>query len=132
MASRTAQPMQRTSPVPLFERAEGFTLVEVLIALFLAVILVAVTASTLGTTLRSEESMNLLETGERIIQTLQTDLYLNGQATNTIQRYSAHWLIAPTQLETGEPTNRIAWHVWEITAMQRPSIQWRFAIRSTP
>lgn len=118
------------SPAHRSELTDGFTLVEVLIALLLAVILISVTASTLGVTLRAEQSLDLQDAGERLINTLQTDVYLNNNASNTTQRYADQWLITTTPLETGPATNRIAWEIWELTARERPSVQWRFATRS--
>lgn len=122
--------MQRMFPAHPSEESNGFTLVEVLIALLLAVILISVTASTLGVTLRAEQSMDLQGASERLINTLQTDIYLNDNASNTVQRLASQWLITSTQIETGATTNRVVWNVWELTAKERPSVQWRLAIRS--
>lgn len=104
-------------------------MIEVLLTLLLAVILISVTSSTLGVTLRAEQSMDLQDTSERLINTLQADIYSNASASNTVQRFADDWLITSEQIETGPVTNRVAWEVWEITAKERPSVQWRLAIR---
>lgn len=119
--------MRRIFPAPRYSPTHGFTLVEVLIALLLAVILISVTASTLGVTLRAEQSMDLMEAGERLIHSLQTDLYIHGQGSNTVRRFNEEWVVTSTRIETGDVTNRVAWDVWEITAKARPSVQWRLA-----
>ncbi len=131
MASPVGQTMLQTSQARPSESARsGFTLVEVLIALLLAIILVSVTASTLSVTLRAEDSLHLQESGERLIQTLQTDIYLSGSASNSIARFSDDWLFVSTRIETGGVTNRRVWDTWEITAKTRPSVQWRFALNA--
>ncbi len=129
MASPAATTMQPTSPAQPSEPEShsGFTLVEVLIALLIAVILVSVTASTLTLTLRAEDSLNLQESGEHIIQSLQTELYIRGSASNTIARFAREWIIVPTHIETGATTNRTTWNIWEVASQERPSVQWRFA-----
>ncbi|MCO5045155.1 MAG: prepilin-type N-terminal cleavage/methylation domain-containing protein [Verrucomicrobia bacterium] len=123
--------MLQTSQARLSETTRsGFTLVEVLIALLLAIILVSVTASTLSVTLRAEDSLHLQESGERLIQTLQTDLYLSGSASNSIARFSDDWLFVATRIEMGGVTNRRVWDTWEITAKTLPSVQWRLALNA--
>ena len=56
----------------------GFTFVEVLVALGLAVLLISVTASTLTTPLRAERALDYSDQGERIAASLQAELYLTG------------------------------------------------------
>ena len=122
----TCQEATRSAPAS----TAAFTLIEVLIALALAVILISVTASTLGVTLRAERDLDWVERGRRMAGELQTELYLTGGASNTAVRHATAWTFTATRASTGPATNRIAWDVWEITPRERPSATTRIAVRA--
>lgn len=119
---------QRWGPSCIFDRC-GFTLIEVLIALTIAVLLIGVTAATLGTTLQAERSLNRLEEGRRISDELLAELYLHGTATNVAARHAPEWMVTLNFTETGPANDRVRWHVWELAPADRPSAAWRIAWR---
>ena len=120
---------QETRSAPA-STVDGFTLVEVLIALALAVILISVTASTLGTTLRAERNLDWVEQARLRADEWMLEYYLTGGASNTAARHADAWTFASTLATTGPATNRIAWEVWEITPRERPSATFRIAVRA--
>lgn len=122
--------MPRTCPAPPCNA--GFTFVEVLVALGLAVLLISVTAATLSTTLRAERALDYREHGHRIAASLQAELYLTGAASNTAAQTSEHWLLTETRMQNGPATGRVYWSVWEISPRARPASAVRIAMLAEP
>ena len=128
---RRPQPNERQGygrPI-VSESTCGFTLIEVLIALTIAVVLIGVTAATLGTTLQAERSLNRLEEGRRISEEALAELYLHGTVTNVAARHAPAWVVSMHEAETGPANDRVRWIVWEIVPVERPSAAWRLARR---
>lgn len=124
------RPISQAQPCDSAQRAHtGFTLVETLLALTLLALLIAVTASTLSVTLRTEQSLTLLDESWRIAHSLQAERYLTGQSSNTSRRYAERWTIEAASFLTGEATNPVAWTVWEIRANERVSALARLAFQ---
>ncbi len=119
---------QRRGQSFIFDQ-RGFTLIEVLIALTIAVVLIGVTAATLGTTLQAERSLNRVEEGRRISEELLAELYLHGTTTNVAARHAPEWIVTLNFAETGPANDRARWQVWELAPADRPSAAWRIARR---
>lgn len=126
--TRRSQRTRRRGQSFIFDR-RGFTLIEVLIALTIAVVLIGVTAATLGTTLQAERSLDRVEEGRRISDELLAELYLLGTATNVAARHAPEWIVTWNSVETGPANDRARWQVWEIAPADRPSAAWRIARR---
>lgn len=112
----------------IFDAAQGFSLLETLIALTIAVLLVTVAASTLSVTLRAERAMDRLEDGRRLSEEWLAEWYSTGAASNTLARNAEHWLFTMTEVETGPADDRVRWSVWEIAPRDRPSAAWRLSL----
>jgi prepilin-type N-terminal cleavage/methylation domain-containing protein len=114
----------------ILDDAGGFTLLETLIALTIAVLLVTVAASTLSVTLGAERALDHVEAARRLSEAWLAERYATGAATNAVARHADDWVFTVTEAETGPAENRARWEVWEIAPRDRPSAAWRICLRA--
>jgi prepilin-type N-terminal cleavage/methylation domain-containing protein len=109
ISRKGAKAQRRGNPV-----VHGFTLIEVVIAYSIAAVVLAVTASALIATLRSEATSHRQAQAVATLRTLQTQLWL-GAATNSLAtNLPPDWALANETVEQGEGTNRVVWTVWRV------------------
>jgi type II secretory pathway pseudopilin PulG len=108
--------------------ASGFTLLEALIALTIAILVVTVTASTLSVTLGAERAIGRVEEARRLSDAWLAEWYATGAVSNVVAKHSTDWVFTVTSAETGPADNRARWHVCEIAPLDRPSAAWRVCL----
>ena len=101
--------------------AEGFTLIEVVIAFIVAALAIAATASALVATLRSEATTHYQAQAVATLRTLQTQLWLGAETNSLATNLPPDWVLASDMVEQGEGTNRVVWTVWRIGPTARAS-----------
>lgn len=112
--------MRPTSPAHA-NKSDGFTFMEVMVALVMASILVGVTCTALVTALNAERLAGHMRTAGFMAQELTTLQYRAEAPTNLIQRVETEWVFGSnTVVQTSEETN-ITWQVWTLSPLDRPS-----------
>ncbi len=105
-------------------KSSAFTLLEVLISLFILMLLTWVVTSSWIGLLRAEQNSVLLSEATRALETLSTDVYL-GQTNRVIM---PSWRTETHHLEMPESSN--AWKVYHVIPSSRPSISVRLSVPS--
>lgn len=124
-----AKTKRRISLLPTrSERGRGaFTLLEVLIALGVALVLVTVVCGALVVSLQAEAMAEHLADARYIMQRLATASHLNHETEPIEKAYAEQWYFHDT-VEPALPPERPEWRVWELTPKHRPSMALRFAV----
>jgi prepilin-type N-terminal cleavage/methylation domain-containing protein len=107
----------------------GFTFVEVLIALLVAVILVSVACSSLITSLKAEQTSDWQRDAAFLISQLSTEARLGIEPTGVVAQVRADWEINSDDIEAGSGLDEITWRVWILYPRERPSLTVTFSQR---
>lgn len=102
-------------------KAEGFTLIEVVIAFIVAALVIAATASALVAALRSETTSRRQAQAVASLRTLQTQLWLGAETNSLATNLPPEWALEQETVEQGEGTNQIVWTVWRMGPTARSS-----------
>ena len=107
----------------------GFTFVEVLIALLVAVILVSVACSSLITSLKAEQTSDWQRDASFLVSQLATEARLGVESTGVVAQAGTDWEINSDDIEAGSGPEAITWRVWILYPRERPSLTVTFASR---
>ena len=107
---------------------EGFTFVEVLLALLVATILITVSATALITSLRAEERADLLREGRYVLEQTATRTWADIEAI--ADGPPGPWRVQVTRPDTRPDRNEEAWQIMEITPRDAPPLSLRLALRA--
>ncbi len=108
---------------------DGFTFVEVLIALLVATILVSVACSSLITSLKAEQVSDWQRDASFLVNHLATEARLSIESTGVLMRAETDWEITSDEIETGSGPDAMAWRVWIVYPRERPSLTVTFCSR---
>ncbi len=115
--------MKRASrPAP-----NGFTFVEVLVALLAATLLVFAASSALITSLRAEETAARLAAGSLLVHTVYTRACLNPEDANGPA--ATDWAVSSDLFETRTEAATNRWRVWMMFPKAQPSLGITLALR---
>jgi len=114
----------RTSPAPVSRQNEGFTFIEVLVALIVAGLLVGVSSVSLITSLRAEQNAAWLRDAVPIIRQITTRTWMGTATEEPVT--NPDWDITTT-VDTEDSLN--PWQMWMISPRQRPSLRVTLASR---
>ena len=110
---------------------EGFTFLEVLIALAVAAILVTVACTALVTALRAEQGAGHLREAGLLIGSIQAETWLgDGDDTPYPAEAFPNWEITASTEDTLTGDEQIEWEVWTLAPRDRPSLRTSFAMRA--
>ena len=107
----------------------GFTFLEVLIALLVAVILVSVACSSLMTSLKAEQIADWQRDASFLVNQLATETKLSIESTGVTARAQEGWEIHSDDIEAGSGPHAIMWRVWILYPRERPSLTVTFSSR---
>jgi prepilin-type N-terminal cleavage/methylation domain-containing protein len=107
--------------------SQGFTFVEVLVALLAASLLVSAAASALITSLRAEQTAAHLRTGALLVQAVFARNCLDAGETNGVP--DTDWAMTSDLFETRTETATNTWRVWVLFPNDRPSLSVTLALR---
>ena len=119
------------SPLRVSRRcgSSGFTFVEVLIALLVAVILVSVACTSLITSLKAEQISDWQRDASFLMNQLVTEARLGIESTGVVTQVSADWEITSDDIEVGSEPDVVSWRVWILYPRERPSLTVTFSAR---
>ncbi|MCX6995820.1 MAG: type II secretion system protein [Kiritimatiellaeota bacterium] len=120
--SRRAFAAHDPKPPPPSAGPAAFTLIEVVIALAVAAMLIAATASAMIGALRAETSARLQQRAGDLLQTLQTEAWLAAETNQAATNLPPDWISSIESVEQGEGTNLVFWTVWKIWPLSRPAL----------
>ena len=118
-----------TLNVQLPTSRSGFTFVEVLIALLVAVILVSVACSSLITSLKAEQTSDWQRDASFLISQLSTEARLGIESTGVVTQVRADWEVNSDDIKAGEGPDAIMWRIWILYPRERPSLTVTFCSR---
>ena len=113
-------------------RMKGFTFIEVLVALCIAAVMVAVIGSSLITSLNAEQTATHLQSSTVLAQRLATTLFLGLSPDDVFSAEKADWDFLSKAQNTSDGTNPIAWQVWTLSPKVKPSLKTALAFQSIP
>jgi len=108
---------------------DGFTFLEVLIALLVTVILVSVACSSLITSLKAEQTSDWQQEASFLVNQLVTEARLGLESTGVMAQTSGEWEIHSDDIEAGSGPDVITWRVWIMYPRERPSLTVTFSSR---
>ena len=113
-------------------RKDAFTFVEVLVALCVAAIMVAVIGSSLITSLNAEQTANHLQEAAGLVQRVATASFLGLSPTEMLAEDGIDWNVLSEIQSTNDGTNNMVWQVWTLSTKTKPSLKTILALRSVP
>jgi len=128
--SRAVRMKPPTCPVRIKPVKQGFTFLEVLIAMAVAVLLATITCSSLITVLRSEESARRLRDGSLLVESITSAAYRQAPDENYLKTTFTDWDIQSELQEEAVKPNRIVWRIWKLHPKERPSLCIELAYRN--
>lgn len=108
-------------------RTAGFSLIEVVAAMTIAVILVLTASSALLTALRGEETAEHFRQASLLIPTLAATHWL-GLAEPAPDAF-AGWTVAAGSQTDSDADEPVEWRIWDLAPDGRPSLPVRVALR---
>ena len=100
----------------------AFSLVELIVAIAILALLVGATARALMTSMRGEESGELLLSGRLALARVDTAIANGIAADKLAETVPAGWQLRDQSIETGPKTNIVVWRQLELRSEQRPSL----------
>jgi prepilin-type N-terminal cleavage/methylation domain-containing protein len=107
----------------------GFTFVEVLIALLVAVILASVACSSLITSLKAEQVSGWQRDASFLVNRLASETRLGIEPPAVMTQAGSDWEVHWDDIESGAGTDVITWRVWILYPRERPSMTVTFSSR---
>ena len=108
---------------------QGFTFVEVLVALLVASILVLIACTAVITSLRAEQTAEWLREGGFLMRQISTETYLNLATTGLAIRVGSPWAVDSEVVPDESETEPALWRVWTLYPKDRPSLRIAVAMR---
>ena len=113
-------------------RKAAFTFIEVLVALCVAAIMLAVIGSSLITSLNAEQTAHHLQEAAGLVQRVATASFLGLSPTEMLAGDGVDWNVLSEIQSTNDGTNNIVWQVWTLSPKTRTSLKTTLALRSVP
>jgi Tfp pilus assembly protein PilE len=123
--------MPRIFPARVNKNREGFTFVEVLVALVMCAIMVSVVCTALITALKAEQMATWLSDAQRMTSEWTAHYYRNESPTNLAKRISTDWTQSDLSIQQATEETSIVWKVWTLTPNDRPSMSIRLCLHET-
>ena len=111
---------------------DGFSLLEVVVAMAVAVVLVFAVSATLTTVLRGEETAEWLRQGALHIRTIQARFYLEGGDGGLESGAYEPWAVRFEDVAVPAGEDSEAWRVWELAPDARSGLLVPMALRVLP
>ena len=106
---------------------QGFTFVEVLVALLVAALLVSAASSALITSLAAERTAARMQEATLLVPTIASREYLQPGETNGALH--ADWAVNSDVVETKGASATNTWRMWTMSPKDRPLLTMTFALR---
>ncbi|MFH0954348.1 MAG: prepilin-type N-terminal cleavage/methylation domain-containing protein [Verrucomicrobiota bacterium] len=107
----------------------GFTFIEVLVALLMASILVSVACSAIITLLRAEQTADRLREGGFLARQVSAETYLGLVTTGLEVQVDSAWAADSEIVPDDSETEPGLWRVWTLYPKDRPSLRTAVATR---
>lgn len=131
MANRAAMAMQPICHHQTSDSGDGFSLVEVLVAVAILAILVAASARGLMTSMASDETSSQVFAGNLILNRIEAAV-VRGDGVEEMQKLcGTEWAVSETFTKPSE-TNTISWRIISLGSAVRPSLQMKISLRVDP
>ncbi len=102
-------------------RPVGFTLIEVLITLLVAVTMVSVVCVSLITALKAEQAADDLRESVAVLDRVSSEVHLGLSETGLSGSVCSDWVVRSEYLPASPDVGNVPWRIWFVSPKDRPS-----------